>query len=132
MSGAIGTSAPVVIGGIAASISLALFLVSSLCTFLILMTSVLNPAPLIPDSGHFKWFSDCFLFLSHLHRRWRSGSRFQLLLLKRPVPFCLQSIVRVVFHERRLQYVEHQQLEGWRWNRPGDRILDIGELMCHT
>uniref|UniRef100_A0A3Q4BUF4 Grh/CP2 DB domain-containing protein n=1 Tax=Mola mola TaxID=94237 RepID=A0A3Q4BUF4_MOLML len=37
----------------------------------------------------------------------------------------VKSIVRVVFHERRLQYVEHQQLEGWRWNRPGDRILDI-------
>ncbi|XP_005063021.2 PREDICTED: alpha-globin transcription factor CP2-like, partial [Ficedula albicollis] len=36
-----------------------------------------------------------------------------------------QSIFRVVFHDRRLQYTEHQQLEGWRWNRPGDRILDI-------
>uniref|UniRef100_A0A672HKY3 Transcription factor CP2-like 1 n=1 Tax=Salarias fasciatus TaxID=181472 RepID=A0A672HKY3_SALFA len=35
------------------------------------------------------------------------------------------SIVRVVFHDRRLQYMEHQQLEGWRWNRPGDRILDV-------
>ena len=34
----------------------------------------------------------------------------------------------MVFHDRRLQYMEHQQLEGWRWNRPGDRILDIGEL----
>lgn len=41
---------------------------------------------------------------------------------------CLpQSIIRVVFHDRRLQYMEHQQLEGWRWSRPGDRILDIGE-----
>ncbi|KTF86053.1 hypothetical protein cypCar_00014419 [Cyprinus carpio] len=38
---------------------------------------------------------------------------------------CFKSIVRVVFHDRRLQYTEHQQLEGWRWNRPGDRILDI-------
>ncbi|XP_037345113.2 transcription factor CP2-like protein 1 isoform X3 [Pungitius pungitius] len=39
---------------------------------------------------------------------------------------CLfQSIVRVAFHDRRLQYMEHQQLEGWRWSRPGDRILDI-------
>ena len=51
------------------------------------------------------------------------------------VPLCLcsvpagfQSVVRVVFHDRRLQYTEHQHLEGWRWNRPGDRILDIGEL----
>ncbi|XP_024141866.1 transcription factor CP2-like protein 1 isoform X3 [Oryzias melastigma] len=37
----------------------------------------------------------------------------------------VKSIVRVVFHDRRLQYMEHQQLEGWRWNRPGDRILEI-------
>uniref|UniRef100_G3RYE3 Grh/CP2 DB domain-containing protein n=1 Tax=Gorilla gorilla gorilla TaxID=9595 RepID=G3RYE3_GORGO len=39
----------------------------------------------------------------------------------------VKSIFRVVFHDRRLQYTEHQQLEGWRWNRPGDRILDIGD-----
>uniref|UniRef100_A0A8C5WF64 Transcription factor CP2 like 1 n=1 Tax=Leptobrachium leishanense TaxID=445787 RepID=A0A8C5WF64_9ANUR len=37
----------------------------------------------------------------------------------------VKSIIRVVFHDRRLQYTEHQQLEGWRWSRPGDRILDI-------
>uniref|UniRef100_A0A3Q2FLQ3 Upstream-binding protein 1 n=1 Tax=Cyprinodon variegatus TaxID=28743 RepID=A0A3Q2FLQ3_CYPVA len=37
----------------------------------------------------------------------------------------VKSTVRVVFHDRRLQYTEHQQLEGWRWNRPGDRLLDI-------
>ncbi|CAB1447106.1 unnamed protein product [Pleuronectes platessa] len=37
----------------------------------------------------------------------------------------VKSIMRVVFHDRRLQYMEHQQLEGWRWNRPGDRILDL-------
>lgn len=42
-------------------------------------------------------------------------------------PSPCQSVVRVVFHDRRLQYTEHQQLEGWRWNRPGDRILDIGK-----
>ncbi|XP_016057712.1 PREDICTED: transcription factor CP2-like protein 1 [Miniopterus natalensis] len=36
-----------------------------------------------------------------------------------------QSVVRVVFHDRRLQYTEQQQLDGWRWSRPGDRILDI-------
>uniref|UniRef100_A0A8B9Q7X9 Transcription factor CP2 like 1 n=1 Tax=Apteryx owenii TaxID=8824 RepID=A0A8B9Q7X9_APTOW len=36
-----------------------------------------------------------------------------------------EGIIRVVFHDRRLQYTEHQQLEGWRWSRPGDRILDI-------
>uniref|UniRef100_A0A4W3JBX0 Upstream-binding protein 1 n=1 Tax=Callorhinchus milii TaxID=7868 RepID=A0A4W3JBX0_CALMI len=37
----------------------------------------------------------------------------------------VKSIVRVVFHDRRLQYTEHQQLEGWKWNRPGDRLLDL-------
>nr|XP_020853445.1 transcription factor CP2-like protein 1 isoform X2 [Phascolarctos cinereus] len=42
-------------------------------------------------------------------------------------PRLLKSVVRVVFHDRRLQYTEQQQLEGWRWSRPGDRILDIGE-----
>uniref|UniRef100_A0A7N6B6A2 Grh/CP2 DB domain-containing protein n=1 Tax=Anabas testudineus TaxID=64144 RepID=A0A7N6B6A2_ANATE len=44
----------------------------------------------------------------------------------------VKSIIRVVFHDRRLQYTEHQQLEGWRWNRPGDRILDlVVVLMCY-
>ncbi|CAD7667241.1 unnamed protein product [Nyctereutes procyonoides] len=37
----------------------------------------------------------------------------------------LKSVVRVVFHDRRLQYTEQQQLDGWRWSRPGDCILDI-------
>ncbi|XP_012515283.1 PREDICTED: transcription factor CP2-like protein 1 [Propithecus coquereli] len=40
-------------------------------------------------------------------------------------PRLLKSVVRVVFHDRRLQYMEQQQLDGWRWSRPGDRILDI-------
>uniref|UniRef100_A0AAR2JLW6 Upstream-binding protein 1 n=1 Tax=Pygocentrus nattereri TaxID=42514 RepID=A0AAR2JLW6_PYGNA len=42
----------------------------------------------------------------------------------------VKSIVRVVFHDRRLQYMEHQQLEGWKWNRPNDRLLDIDIPMC--
>ncbi|ELW54879.1 Transcription factor CP2-like protein 1 [Tupaia chinensis] len=42
-------------------------------------------------------------------------------------PRLLKSVVRVVFHDRHLQYTEQQQLDGWRWSRPGDRILDIGE-----
>ncbi|KAM3917860.1 transcription factor CP2-like protein 1 [Leptodactylus fuscus] len=37
----------------------------------------------------------------------------------------IKSIIRVAFHDRRLQYTEHQQLESWRWNRPGDRIIEI-------
>jgi len=38
----------------------------------------------------------------------------------------LQSIVRVVFHERRLQYMEKAQLDVWKLTRPGERIVDIG------
>ena len=37
-----------------------------------------------------------------------------------------QSIVRVVFHERRLQYMEKEQLDVWKLTRPGERIVDIG------
>ena len=54
-------------------------------------------------------------------------TRAQLPLTATPPPPPAQSIIRVLFHDRRLQYTEHQQLEGWRWSRPGDRILDIGE-----
>lgn len=65
-----------------------------------------------------------FLFSPPGHRAGVSlGGAHDALLF--PPPFS-QSIFRVVFHDRRLQYTEHQQLEGWRWNRPGDRILDIG------
>ncbi|XP_077315596.1 transcription factor CP2-like protein 1 isoform X1 [Lithobates pipiens] len=37
----------------------------------------------------------------------------------------IKSVVRVVFHDRRLQYSERQQLEIWQMSHPGDRILDI-------
>ncbi|XP_072260109.1 transcription factor CP2-like protein 1 [Pyxicephalus adspersus] len=37
----------------------------------------------------------------------------------------LKSVVRVVFHDRRLQYSERQQLESWQMSHPGDRILDL-------
>ncbi|KAK2175641.1 hypothetical protein NP493_717g00047 [Ridgeia piscesae] len=37
----------------------------------------------------------------------------------------LKSVVRVVFHERRLQFMEREQLATWRQTRPGERILDI-------
>ncbi|XP_065144945.1 transcription factor CP2-like protein 1 [Paramisgurnus dabryanus] len=60
------------------------------------------------------------------------GQSYEIRMLNRKLAECkgirckyIKSIVRVVFHDRRLQYTEHQQLEGWRWNRPGDRILDL-------
>ncbi|XP_045210063.1 transcription factor CP2-like [Mercenaria mercenaria] len=37
----------------------------------------------------------------------------------------LRSTVRVCFHERRLQYMEKEQLDSWVSTRPGERILDI-------
>ncbi|XP_062611899.1 transcription factor CP2-like [Saccostrea cucullata] len=39
---------------------------------------------------------------------------------------CLfQSIVKICFHERRLQYMEKEQIDSWQNTRPGERILDI-------
>ncbi|KAM4623069.1 transcription factor CP2-like protein 1 [Discoglossus pictus] len=37
----------------------------------------------------------------------------------------LKSVVRVVFHDRRLQYSEREQLDNWQLSHPGDRILDL-------
>uniref|UniRef100_A0A8C5R2Q5 Grh/CP2 DB domain-containing protein n=1 Tax=Leptobrachium leishanense TaxID=445787 RepID=A0A8C5R2Q5_9ANUR len=37
----------------------------------------------------------------------------------------LKTVARVIFHDRRLQYSERQQLENWQISHPGDRILDI-------
>ena len=31
-----------------------------------------------------------------------------------------------MFHERRLQYMEREQLDIWRQTRPGERIIDVG------
>ncbi|XP_070536546.1 transcription factor CP2-like [Ptychodera flava] len=37
----------------------------------------------------------------------------------------LKSVIRVLFHDKRLQYTEREQLAEWKSQRPGDRILDI-------
>ncbi|CAK8696132.1 unnamed protein product [Clavelina lepadiformis] len=37
----------------------------------------------------------------------------------------VKSQIRVVFHDRRLQYTEHEQFQSWKFNRPGDRLLNI-------
>lgn len=37
----------------------------------------------------------------------------------------LQSIIRVLFHDRRLQYMERQQMSAWQASRPGDKILQL-------
>lgn len=37
----------------------------------------------------------------------------------------LKSVVKICFHERRLQYMEREQMTIWQASRPGERILDI-------
>ncbi|XP_004225848.2 transcription factor CP2 [Ciona intestinalis] len=37
----------------------------------------------------------------------------------------VKSQLRVVFHDRRLQYTEYEQFQNWKFNRPGDRLLNI-------
>ena len=35
--------------------------------------------------------------------------------------------IRICFHERRLQYMEKEQLETWKQMRPGERILEVSK-----
>lgn len=37
----------------------------------------------------------------------------------------LQSIIKICFHERRLQYMEREQMFQWQNSRPGERIVEI-------
>lgn len=37
----------------------------------------------------------------------------------------MRSIIKICFHERRLQYMEKEQMHIWQSSRPGERILDI-------
>uniref|UniRef100_A0A1B6DG69 Grh/CP2 DB domain-containing protein n=1 Tax=Clastoptera arizonana TaxID=38151 RepID=A0A1B6DG69_9HEMI len=37
----------------------------------------------------------------------------------------LKSVIRLCFHERRLQYMEKEQIAAWEASRPGDRILEV-------
>ncbi|CAG5116639.1 unnamed protein product, partial [Candidula unifasciata] len=37
----------------------------------------------------------------------------------------LRSLVKVLFHDRRLQFMEKEQIDSWKQMRPGERILDI-------
>lgn len=36
-----------------------------------------------------------------------------------------QSVIRICFYERRLQFMEKEQMLSWQKARPGDRILDV-------
>lgn len=37
----------------------------------------------------------------------------------------MKSVIKICFHERRLQYMEREQMHIWQSSRPGERILDI-------
>lgn len=37
----------------------------------------------------------------------------------------LKTILRVCFHDRRLQYIEKELIEQWKDQRPSERILEI-------
>lgn len=37
----------------------------------------------------------------------------------------LKSIIKICFHERRLQYMEREQMLQWQQSRPGERIVEI-------
>ncbi|CAH2056449.1 unnamed protein product, partial [Iphiclides podalirius] len=37
----------------------------------------------------------------------------------------LKSVIKICFHERRLQYMEREQIAQWHAERPGDRIVEV-------
>lgn len=37
----------------------------------------------------------------------------------------LKSVIKICFHERRLQYMEREQMFQWQMSRPGERIVEI-------
>lgn len=46
----------------------------------------------------------------------------------------LKSVIRICFHDRRLQYMEREQITAWQASRPGERIVefDVPMLYGHT
>lgn len=47
-----------------------------------------------------------------------------------------QSVIKICFHERRLQYMEREQITLWQASRPGERIIEIDVPLsyglCHV
>ncbi|KAJ0170177.1 hypothetical protein K1T71_014105 [Dendrolimus kikuchii] len=37
----------------------------------------------------------------------------------------LKSVIKICFHERRLQYMEKEQIQQWHAERPGERIVEV-------
>ncbi|XP_055847759.1 putative uncharacterized protein DDB_G0286901 isoform X2 [Episyrphus balteatus] len=48
----------------------------------------------------------------------------------------LKSVIKICFHERRLQYMEREQMQQWQASRPGERIIEVDVPLsyglCHV
>ncbi|XP_026478389.1 alpha-globin transcription factor CP2-like [Ctenocephalides felis] len=48
----------------------------------------------------------------------------------------LKSIIRICFHERRLQYMEREQMSQWQSSHPGERLVEVdlplSYGLCHV
>ncbi|XP_065370405.1 transcription factor CP2 isoform X2 [Calliphora vicina] len=48
----------------------------------------------------------------------------------------LKSVIKICFHERRLQYMEREQMQQWQASRPGERIIEVdlplSYGLCHV
>ncbi|XP_059609343.1 transcription factor CP2 [Phlebotomus argentipes] len=48
----------------------------------------------------------------------------------------LRSVIKICFHERRLQYMEKEQMQQWQTSRPGERIVEVDVPLsyglCHV
>ncbi|KAF6018189.1 gem [Bugula neritina] len=42
-----------------------------------------------------------------------------------------KSYIKVFFHDKRLQYTEREQIDSWRAQRPGERILEIDSPLSY-
>ncbi|XP_065719178.2 upstream-binding protein 1 isoform X4 [Drosophila suzukii] len=48
----------------------------------------------------------------------------------------LKSVIKICFHERRLQFMEREQMQQWQQSRPGERIIEVDVPLsyglCHV
>ncbi|XP_030388317.1 upstream-binding protein 1 [Scaptodrosophila lebanonensis] len=48
----------------------------------------------------------------------------------------LKSVIKICFHERRLQFMEREQMQQWQASRPGERIIEVDVPLsyglCHV
>lgn len=53
-----------------------------------------------------------------------------------PSDSLLQSVIKICFHERRLQFMEREQMQQWQQSRPGERIIEVDVPLsyglCHV